>query len=130
ILPGDLPAFLSGVRRLNPHMLRAGAELVDDLAPDLVPGHDWLVGGAADLLARRAGRPLLATIHATEHGRHNGWVDKPPQSTIHALEGRFARRADRVIVCSHYMQGHVADVFGLDEKRVAVIPNGIDPTDL
>src|SRR3954468_4193786 len=129
-IPGDLDAFVAWVRRMNAHMLRAGAELVDELEPDLVHGHDWLVGGAADLLARRAGAPLLATIHATEHGRHNGWVDKPPQSTIHGLEGRFARRADRVIVCSHYMRGHVADVFGLDETRVSVIPNGIDPTEL
>jgi glycogen synthase len=128
--PADLDQFVAWVRRMNAHMLRAGAELVDELEPDLVHGHDWLVGGAADLLARRADAPLLETIHATEHGRHNGWVDKPPQSTIHALEGRFARRADRVIVCSHYMRGHVADVFGLDEARVAVIPNGIDPTDL
>src|SRR3954464_5151063 len=128
--PEDLNRFVSWVRSMNAHMLRAGADLVDELAFDLVHGHDWLVGGAADLLARRACAPLLATIHATEHGRHNGWVDKPPQSTIHALEGRFARRADNVIVCSHYMRGHVADVFGLDEERVSVIPNGIDPTEL
>ena len=42
----------------------------------------------------------------------------------------MARRANRVIVCSHYMRGHVADVFGLDEDRVAVIPNGVDPAEL
>src|ERR671939_1856073 len=42
----------------------------------------------------------------------------------------MARRADRVIVCSHYMRGQVADVFGLDEDGVTVIPNGIDPLDL
>ena len=35
-----------------------------------------------------------------------------------------------VIVCSHYMRGHVADVFGVDEDAVTVIPNGIDPLDL
>src|SRR5947208_13536028 len=28
------------------------------------------------------------------------------------------------------MREHVADMYGLDEARVAVIPNGIDPTDL
>ena len=42
----------------------------------------------------------------------------------------MARRADRVIVCSHYMRGHVADVFGIAEDGVAVVPNGIDPLDL
>ena len=28
------------------------------------------------------------------------------------------------------MHGHVADVFGIDEAKVPVIPNGIDPLDL
>jgi glycogen(starch) synthase len=35
-----------------------------------------------------------------------------------------------VITCSHYMRGHVADIYGLEESRVTVIPNGIDPLDL
>jgi glycogen synthase len=35
-----------------------------------------------------------------------------------------------VIVCSYYMRGHVADIFDIDERRVAVIPNGIDPSEL
>src|SRR3954453_5904884 len=113
---------------MNRDMVRAGAALADDV--DLVHGHDWLVAEAADALARRAGVPYLTTIHATEFGRHQGWVDKHPQSHIHAVEKWMARRADHVIRCSHYMSGHVADVYGLEEVRVTVIPNGIDPTDL
>jgi glycogen(starch) synthase len=70
------------------------------------------------------------TIHATEYGRHQGWVDKHPQSYIHGVERWMANRADRVITCSHYMRGHVADIYGLEEDRVTVIPNGIDPLDL
>jgi glycogen(starch) synthase len=128
--PDDLHRFVAWVREMNDHMLAAGRALVADLEPDLVHGHDWLVGPAATALAKAAGAPLLVTVHATEHGRHQGWVDKPPQSTIHGLERRFARRADRVIVCSHYMRDHVADVFGVRESGVTVIPNGIDPTDL
>ena len=42
----------------------------------------------------------------------------------------MAHSADQVIVCSHYMRGHVADIYDLEEDRVAVIPNGIDPTEL
>ena len=128
--PDDLDRFVAWVREMNAHMREAGRALVAELEPDLVHGHDWLVGPAATALARAASAPLLVTVHATEHGRHQGWVDKPPQSTIHGLERRFARRADRVIVCSHYMRDHVADVFGLAESGVTVIPNGIDPTDL
>jgi glycogen(starch) synthase len=42
----------------------------------------------------------------------------------------MAARADGVVVCSHYMRGHVADIFDIDERRIAVIPNGIDPGEL
>ena len=75
--------------------------------------HDWLVAGAARKLARDAGVPWLVTVHATEYGRHQGWVDKHPQSHIHAVERRMVRDADHVITCSHYMRRHVADVFGI-----------------
>jgi glycogen(starch) synthase len=126
--PRDLDAFLAWVDRMNADMVAAGAELAE--ASDLVHGHDWLVADAADALARHAGVPYLTTIHATEYGRHQGWVDKHPQSHIHAVETWMARRADHVITCSHYMRGHVADVYGLDEERIDVIPNGIDPDDL
>ena len=42
----------------------------------------------------------------------------------------MAQRADSVITCSHYMRGHVADIFDIEEDRITVIPNGIDPRDL
>ena len=51
-------------------------------------------------------------------------------SDIHRTERWMAHCADQVIVCSHYMRGHVADIYDLEEDRVAVIPNGIDPDDL
>ena len=42
----------------------------------------------------------------------------------------MVRAADHVICCSHYMRGHVTDVFGVSPAKVTAIPNGIDPTDL
>jgi glycogen synthase len=128
--PRDLDAFLAWVRALNAHLLERGAELAAAIRPDLVHGHDWLVAVAAKRLADAARVPFLTTVHATEFGRHQGWVHEPPQSDIHRTEHWMAHVADGVITCSHYMRGHVADVFGLDEARVQVIPNGIDPLDL
>src|SRR5207302_7733436 len=90
----------------------------------------WLVAVARDHLAKRIRPPLAVTIHATEYGRHQGWVDKHPQSHIHGVERWMANRADRVITCSAYMREHVADIYGLEEERITVIPNGIDPADL
>jgi glycogen synthase len=42
----------------------------------------------------------------------------------------MANRAERVITCSAYMREHVADIYGLEENRINVIPNGIDPSEL
>ena len=107
----DLDAFIAWVDHMNADMLAAALEL--DGSFDLVHSHDWLVADAARALARRFGVPWLVTVHATEYGRHQGWVDKHPQSYIHAVEQRMVREADRVITCSHYMRGQVADVFGV-----------------
>jgi glycogen(starch) synthase len=128
--PRDLDAFIAWVGQMNADMLAAGAALCERHRIDLVAGHDWLVAVAGERLARQLSCPLVMTIHATEYGRHQGHVEQHPQSLIHGIERWIAHRADRVIACSHYMQGHVADIFGLTEERIAVIPNGIDPLDL
>jgi glycogen(starch) synthase len=129
-MPRDLDAFVAWVQGMNSHMHAAGRRLGRRIRFDLVHGHDWLVAGAAAALAERLRLPYLTTIHATEFGRHQGWVDKHPQSYIHGIETWMAGRADRVITCSHYMRGHVADVFAIPEQRITVIPNGIDRGDL
>jgi glycogen(starch) synthase len=128
--PRDLGEFVTWVEHMNADMLAAGVEVGDRYDFDVVHGHDWLVAGAGDHLANRFRCPLAVTIHATEYGRHQGWVDKHPQSHIHGVEHWMANRADRVIACSAYMREHVADIYGLEEQRIAVIPNGIDPADL
>jgi glycogen(starch) synthase len=128
--PRDLDRFVAWVEQMNEDMLAAGEMLAQERTYGLIHGHDWLVAGAAATLAERLGIPYVTTIHATEHGRHQGWVANEPQSHIHSVERWMARRAERVIVCSYYMRGHVADVFDIDEARVTVIPNGVDPSDL
>jgi glycogen synthase len=128
--PRDLDRFVGWVEQMNRDMLLAGEALSEDQQYDLVHGHDWLVAHASAALADRLGVPYLTTIHATEHGRHQGWVQNEPQAHIHGVERWMARRADLVITCSHYMRGHVADIFDIDEGRITVIPNGIDPRDL
>jgi glycogen(starch) synthase len=128
--PRDLDRFVAWVQRMNEDMLAAGEALAQEGSYDLIHGHDWLVAQASAGLAERLRVPYVTTIHATEHGRHQGWVQDPPQSHIHGVERWMSHRADAVIVCSYYMRGHVADIFDLDERRIAVIPNGVDPNDL
>ena len=128
--PRELGEFVTWVEHMNADMLAAGVELGDRFEFDVVHGHDWLVAVAGDHLARRFRAPLVITIHATEYGRHQGWVGQHPQSHIHGVERWMANRAERVVTCSAYMREHVADVYGLEEEGIAVVANGIDPADL
>ncbi len=128
--PRELGGFVDWVARLNDDLHRAGHALLEEHEFDVVHGHDWLVATAAKRLADFARRPLVVTVHATEYGRHQGWVHVAPQSDIHRTERWMVQGSDQVIVCSHYMRGHVADLFAVDEERIAVVPNGIDPADL
>ena len=128
--PKDVNEFVRWVDDMNRDMRALGEELCERYDYHLVHSHDWLVAGTAEPLARELGSPWLVTVHATEFGRHQGWVDKHPQSHIHAVERSMVRRADRVITCSNYMRGHVASTFGVSPRRISVVPNGIDPRDL
>jgi glycogen synthase len=128
--PKDVSAFVRWVDEMNDDMRALGDELCERIEFALVHSHDWLVAQAAERLARRHRLPWVTTVHATEYGRHQGWVQKHPQSHIHGAERAMVRRADRVITCSRYMRGHVAEVFGIRPAKITVIPNGIDPRDL
>src|SRR5438105_492049 len=92
--PKDVTAFVRWVEAMNAHMRELGLELCEQHRFDLVHSHDWLVSNAAEMVARGQRKPWVTTVHATEFGRHQGWVDKHPQSHIHAVERRMVRRAD------------------------------------
>src|SRR5579884_3748353 len=128
--PRDIGAFVRWVEAMNAHMYARGARLVRQHEFSLVHSHDWLVAAAAQWLARDAAIPWISTVHATEFGRHQGWVHAHPQSHIHAVERAMTRRADHLIACSRFMQSHISTVFGVAPERITVIPNGIDPCDL
>ncbi|HEY3725935.1 MAG TPA: glycosyltransferase family 4 protein [Solirubrobacteraceae bacterium] len=128
--PKDVRAFVRWVQTMNDDMRELGDELSESLRFDLVHSHDWLVAGAAEQIARGSGRPWLVTVHATEYGRHQGWVQTYPQSHIHAAERDMVRGADHVITCSRYMRSHVSTVFGVSPVRITAMQNGIDARDL
>jgi glycogen(starch) synthase len=125
--PAGLDAFLAWVDELGEDLLTAGTAAAETRAPDVVHGHDWLVAAPAAALADALGVPYVTTVHATEHGRHQGWVHKHPQSHVHGVEAEMIARADAVLVCSDFMRRHVLDVFDPDPADVVVVRNGIDP---
>jgi glycogen(starch) synthase len=108
-------------------MIRAGLELLGGWRPDVVHAHDWLVTHPAITLAEHAQVPLIATVHATEAGRHSGWLAQPLNQQIHSVEWWLANRADALVTCSSAMRTEVAHLFEVDPTGISVIHNGIEP---
>lgn len=95
--------------------------------PDVVHAHDWLVAHPAIALADALAVPLVATLHATEAGRHAGWLSHPLNRQVHSVEWWLAQRADALVTCSAAMRAEVAHLFDIDPGPITVIHNGIAP---
>ncbi|HQZ85702.1 MAG TPA: glycosyltransferase family 4 protein [Actinomycetota bacterium] len=108
--------------------LAAGAmTAMGEEPPDVVHCHDWMTTITGTTLANTLGTALVATIHATERGRHQGNLPGEISLRVDAVERTLCQRADRVIACSQAMQAEVIAQFDVPEAKVAVIPNGIAP---
>lgn len=104
-------------------MLRAA--LSAGFRPDVVHAHDWLVSHPAVALAEFFDVPLVSTLHATEAGRHSGWINGRVSRQVHALESWLARESDSLITCSASMRDEITKLFGPGLADIHVIRNGI-----
>jgi glycogen(starch) synthase len=111
-------------------MVRAGlalrAKRGHPWRPDVVHAHDWLVAHPAIALAEYFDVPLVSTIHATEAGRHSGWVSGAISRQVHAVESWLVHESDSLITCSVSMSDEIAELFGPAQAETRVIRNGID----
>jgi len=98
-----------------------------DWRPDVVHAHDWLVAWAGDTLRSLTGAPLVATIHATERGRHQGHLTNRMSHGIEAVEWWLTYQALQVIACSQFMVDEVVNAFSLPRSKIHMVPNGVDP---
>ncbi|HZA10582.1 glycosyltransferase family 4 protein [Mycobacterium sp.] len=113
-------------------MIRAGLSLRGNgrrsrpWRPDVVHAHDWLVAHPAIALAECYDVPIVSTMHATEAGRHSGWVSGPISRQVHAVESWLVRESDSLITCSASMRDEITELFGPGLAEIRVIRNGID----
>jgi glycosyltransferase involved in cell wall biosynthesis len=119
--------FFHWVANMNISMGSKAAELLRSVGSfDLIHAHDWLVGDAAISLKHHFKLPLIATIHATEYGRHNG-IHTDTQRYVYQKERDLCYNAWRIIVCTNYMRQEVARTLNNPWDKIDVIYNGIRP---
>ncbi len=123
-VPENLHPWVSD---LDGQLAEGAMTAMAEAPPDVVHCHDWMTTITGTTLADTLGTALVATIHATERGRHQGNLPGAVSVQVDAVERRLCQRADRVIACSHAMQAEVVAQFGVPVAKVAVIPNGIEP---
>ena len=122
-LPDDY--LVSKMASANHHLTQLAARL-GSWRPQVIHAHDWLVAWSADTLRALWGVPLVATIHATERGRHGGHVPPGTPAAINAVEWWLTFQAQQVIACSKFMVREVTSGFELPSEKVNLVPNGID----
>jgi glycogen synthase len=123
----DEDNLMAWVFGFNSALTRAGIALHREWRPDVVHGHDWLVAQAATAIKDVCRTAYVTTIHATEAGRHQGWLPTALSRAIHSVEWWSTYQARRVITCSEHMRWEVNRLFFVPESKTVVIPNGVDP---
>lgn len=129
--------FVHWVQQLNAAMYDSAADLVgswlrshgdgkrDGESPAiLLHAHDWVAHYSAARLKHEVKLPLVATIHATEHGRNQG-IHTPQQRYIASVETELVAESWRTIVCSDFMRDEVRHVLAARDDALDVIPNAI-----
>jgi glycogen(starch) synthase len=124
--PLATPSLLAWTMAFNHTLTRSALRAATGREYDLIHAHDWLVTHTAVTMKEHLGIPLVATIHATEAGRHQGWLPGELNRCIHTVEWWLGQEASRVLVCSEYMRWEVSRLMELPTGRVDVIPNGVD----
>jgi glycosyltransferase involved in cell wall biosynthesis len=92
---------------------------------DIIHFHDW---HCIDALEELRDRATVMSYHSTEYGRNGGnFGDWPEFRAISAKEWRGGHLAGHVITVSKHTKTEVMWLYGIPERKITVIPNGIYP---
>ena len=93
--------------------------------PHVIHGHDWVAALQTRSLAAYLNVPHVMTIHATEYGRHNGWLTSALSKIVYSRELHAIQSTPNIIVCSNYMKAELTNGYAGNPNRMTVIPNGV-----
>jgi len=97
-----------------------------DLATPLRQQMDVDLYHATDYRIVRMDRPIVATLHDALPIVHPEWCNPRLRGLKNWLQAKAARKADRVIAHTHYTIPELVQSFGVDERRISVVPCGVD----
>src|SRR5205814_5835971 len=71
--------------------------------------------------------PAVVTIHDVSFERDPALMGKKDLAVFRRVVPRAARQAARVLTVSERSKGDLEAVYGLDDRKIVVTPNGVDP---
>ncbi|SHH51683.1 hypothetical protein/alpha-1,3-rhamnosyl/mannosyltransferase [Massilia sp. CF038] len=70
--------------------------------------------------------PVVATLHDALPIKYPQWCSTGLRGTKNWLQIKAAQKADHVIALSHFAIAELVECFGIDERRISVVPCGVD----
>jgi alpha-1,3-rhamnosyl/mannosyltransferase len=70
--------------------------------------------------------PVVATLHDAQPIKYPEWCNPRLRSLKNFLQRKAAQKADHVIALSHFAIDELVQCFGVDERRISVVPCGVD----
>lgn len=70
--------------------------------------------------------PVVATLHDALPIKYPQWCSTRFRQAKNWMQVKAARKADHVIALSHFAIDELVQCFGVDEKRISVVPCGVD----
>ena len=137
-LPAAAPDLKFAAVTRKPKLVPAGIEPIELAAGS----QEWRMAWSLPRLLRRL-RPHVAhfqhslplrggvksvlTVHDLSFEREPDLMGRKDRFVFRTVVPRSARRADRVIAVSNRTRDDLADLYGIQESKVTVIPHGVDP---
>ncbi len=114
------------------------AKAVGKIEADIYEAHAVSGNGFLRALRKRSdSAPFIQTVHGVladefiqaKQNRSPSFRDRVANLfmlQLSRLERETARKADFVVTVSHYSKQRIVQLYGVDEEKISVIPNGVD----
>lgn len=103
------------------------ASLVDLVTPGAHRVHMPVdVFHVTDYRVVRMDCPVVASLHDALPIKYPEWCNPRLRGLKNWLQRKAAQKADHVIALSHFAIDELVECFGIDERRITVVPCGVD----